>query len=231
MHTRTSAPAEQQRADLAEQLTPWRQLRTYRFAPFSHPLWEQAIAFTAVFPRAAVAKGVQRRGRALPKHCAARSASPEWPPRLHLGTGWQSPPLLPGPCLGSRPRARCTVPLAPTCGSAPRSPSNPSPPWSRPVWRGPDAPAHPPSRIFLATEPMACRKGLAGLAAVYRLELRAQPLSGAILVCRHRAATREHGDAGEKRRPPVEWPASGTDHATPQEPSQARHTSARPGQR
>ena len=61
MHKMTSAQAEQRLADLAEQFAQWRQQRTYRFAPFPCPLWEQAIALTAVLPLAAVAKGLQLR--------------------------------------------------------------------------------------------------------------------------------------------------------------------------
>jgi predicted XRE-type DNA-binding protein len=40
----------------------------------------------------------------------------------------------------------------------------------------------------------------------------------------------EHGDAGDNRRTPVEWPASSTHYATPEEPSHTRHTPARPVQ-
>jgi hypothetical protein len=76
MHTMTSAQAEQQLADLAEQFAQWRQQRTYRFAPFPRPLWEQAIALTAVLPLAAVAKRLGLRGRDLQKRCAARPAGP-----------------------------------------------------------------------------------------------------------------------------------------------------------
>jgi hypothetical protein len=51
MHTMTAAQAERQLTDLAEQFAQWRQQRTYRFAPFPRPLWEHAIALTAVLPR------------------------------------------------------------------------------------------------------------------------------------------------------------------------------------
>ena len=37
----------------------------------------------------------------------------------------------------------------------------------------------------------------------------------------------EHGDAGDNRRTPVEWPVSFTHHSTPEEPSHARQTPAR----
>jgi len=82
MHTMTAAQAEHQLTDLAEQFAQWRQQRTYRFAPFPHPLWEQAIALTAVLPLATVAKCLQLRGRDLQKRCAARDHSPgaESPP-------------------------------------------------------------------------------------------------------------------------------------------------------
>lgn len=45
------------------------------------------------------------------------------------------------------------------------------------------------SRLLLATEPVDFRKGINGLAAVYRKVLGEQPLSGAIFVFRNRAAT------------------------------------------
>ena len=62
MHTMTSAQAEQQLADLAEQFAQWRQQRTYRFAPFPRPLWAHAHALTAVLPLADVAKRLRLRG-------------------------------------------------------------------------------------------------------------------------------------------------------------------------
>jgi len=76
MHNMTSAQAEQHLADLAEQFAQWRQQRTYRFAPFPRPLWEQAIALTALLPLAVVAKRLQLRGRDLHKHCAAQYEGP-----------------------------------------------------------------------------------------------------------------------------------------------------------
>src|SRR5262249_4161555 len=72
MHTMTAAQAEQQLTDLAERFAQWRQQRTYRFAPFPRPLWEQAIALTAFLPLVAVAKRLQLRGRDLQKRCAAQ---------------------------------------------------------------------------------------------------------------------------------------------------------------
>ena len=76
MYSMTSAQAEQQLTDLADQFAQWRQQRTYRFAPIPLPLWEQAIALTAVLPLAAVTKRLGVRGRDLHKRCAA---SPEGP--------------------------------------------------------------------------------------------------------------------------------------------------------
>ena len=82
MDSMTSAQAEQQLTDLAELLAQWRQQRTYRFAPIPRPLWEQAIALTAVLPLGYVAKRLQLRGRDLHKRCAARDQSPEAEPTL-----------------------------------------------------------------------------------------------------------------------------------------------------
>lgn len=47
----------------------------------------------------------------------------------------------------------------------------------------------PQSRIFLATEPVDFRKGIDGLAAVCRLVLGDNPLSGALYVFRNRTGT------------------------------------------
>ncbi len=47
----------------------------------------------------------------------------------------------------------------------------------------------PQSRIFLATEPVDCRKGIDGLAAVCRQVLGDNPLEGAVYVFRNRSAT------------------------------------------
>src|SRR5262245_55130195 len=85
MHSITSAQAEQQLTDLAEQFALWRQQRTYRFAPIPRPLWEQAVALTTVLPLATVAKCLQLRGRDLQKRCAAR---PE-----NLGAATTPPPM------------------------------------------------------------------------------------------------------------------------------------------
>jgi transposase len=47
----------------------------------------------------------------------------------------------------------------------------------------------PQSRIFLALEPVDCRKGIDGLAAVCRQALGDNPLGGAVYVFRNRAGT------------------------------------------
>jgi transposase len=47
----------------------------------------------------------------------------------------------------------------------------------------------PQSRIFVATEPVDFRKGIAGLAAVCRRVLGHNPLSGALYIFRNRAGT------------------------------------------
>jgi transposase len=47
----------------------------------------------------------------------------------------------------------------------------------------------PHSRIFLALQPVDCRKGLDGLAAVCRQALGETPLAGAVFVFRNRAGT------------------------------------------
>jgi transposase len=47
----------------------------------------------------------------------------------------------------------------------------------------------PQSRIFVATQPVDCRKGINGLAAGCRQVLHAHPLRGAVVVFRHRSAT------------------------------------------
>src|SRR5215510_10236221 len=76
MQIETPVHAEHQLDQLAEQFAHWRQQRTYRFAPIPLPLWEQAIALTAVLPLAAVAKRLGVRGRDLHKRCAARPEGP-----------------------------------------------------------------------------------------------------------------------------------------------------------
>jgi hypothetical protein len=80
MSSMTSAQAEHQLTTLADQFAQWRQQRTYRFAPIPLPLWEQAIALTAVLPLTAVAKRLRLRGRDLHKRCVARHEGPKAEP-------------------------------------------------------------------------------------------------------------------------------------------------------
>jgi transposase len=47
----------------------------------------------------------------------------------------------------------------------------------------------PQSRIFLALEPIDCRRGIDGLAAVCRQALGENPLGGAVYVFRNRTGT------------------------------------------
>ena len=49
MHLMSSAHAEQQLAQLANQFAHWRQSRTTRFEHIPAPLWEQAIALSQVY--------------------------------------------------------------------------------------------------------------------------------------------------------------------------------------
>jgi hypothetical protein len=76
MSSMTSAQAEHQLTALADQFAQWRQQRTYRFAPIPLPLWEQAIALTAVLPLSSVAKRLRLRGSDLKKRCVARHEGP-----------------------------------------------------------------------------------------------------------------------------------------------------------
>jgi hypothetical protein len=54
--------AEQALAPLAQELDHWRHLRPSRAAPIPQPLWEQAMALTALVPRGQVAKRLRRSG-------------------------------------------------------------------------------------------------------------------------------------------------------------------------
>lgn len=100
MHSMTSAQAEQRLTDLADQFAHWRQQRTYRFAPIPLPLWEQAIALTAVLPLGYVAKSLRLRGSDLHKRCAARDHSPGTEPtppamgfvEVPAASAWPQPP-------------------------------------------------------------------------------------------------------------------------------------------
>jgi hypothetical protein len=67
--------AEQALAQLAQEFDHWRHIRTSRAAPIPQPLWEQAIALTALLPRGQVAKRLRLSGGELKTRCAAQPAS------------------------------------------------------------------------------------------------------------------------------------------------------------
>jgi hypothetical protein len=66
--------AEQALAQLAQAFDHWRHSRPHRAAPIPPPLWEQAIALTALVPRGQVAKRLRLSGGELKKRCAAQPA-------------------------------------------------------------------------------------------------------------------------------------------------------------
>jgi hypothetical protein len=76
MTTLTNAHAEHELSQLAARFEHWRQQRTSRTACIPAPLWEHAIALTAVLPLAYVAKRLRLRSNDLKKRCAARHEGP-----------------------------------------------------------------------------------------------------------------------------------------------------------
>jgi hypothetical protein len=98
MNTVAPVHAEHALAQLAQAFDHWRQSRPNRAAPIPQPLWEQAIALTALLPRGQVAKRLRLSGGELKKRCAAQHAprsalaspvaldfvelpaTPSWPP-------------------------------------------------------------------------------------------------------------------------------------------------------
>jgi hypothetical protein len=76
MQTTATARAEHELAYLAQQFEHWRQHRSSSFGPFPKPLWEQAIALTALLPLAQVAKHIRVRGSDLKKRCAVQQGAP-----------------------------------------------------------------------------------------------------------------------------------------------------------
>ena len=99
MHSMTSAQAEQQLTDLAEQFAHWRQQRTSSFGPFPQTLWEQAVALTALLPLAQVAKQLRVRGTDLKKRCMAQQVAPsaDGPPATLHFVELPAPPAWPRP--------------------------------------------------------------------------------------------------------------------------------------
>jgi hypothetical protein len=51
MNTVAPTHAEQALAQLAQEFDHWRQIRPSRAPPLPQPLWEQAVALTALVPR------------------------------------------------------------------------------------------------------------------------------------------------------------------------------------
>jgi hypothetical protein len=107
MKTAIPAHAEHALAQLAQEFDHWRQHRPSRAAPIPQPLWEQAVALTALLPRSQVAKRLRLSGRELKKHCAAQPAPPTA----------ATPPLavdfvaFPAPLSWPPPTPRATVEL------------------------------------------------------------------------------------------------------------------------
>ena len=55
--------AEHELANLAQRFAHWRAHRISPAEPIPEPLWDQAVALTAVLPRSRVAKRLRRWGR------------------------------------------------------------------------------------------------------------------------------------------------------------------------
>ena len=64
--------AEHELADLAQRFAHWREHRISTADPIPEPLWDQAVALTAVLPRSRVAKRLRLSGRMMKQRCAAR---------------------------------------------------------------------------------------------------------------------------------------------------------------
>ena len=95
MTTLTDAHAEHALTQLAARLEHWRQHRPSRTACIPAPLWEHAIALTAVLPLAYVAKRLRLRGNDLKKRCTARHKEPGAEPALSSTFGFVEVPTAP----------------------------------------------------------------------------------------------------------------------------------------
>ena len=155
MHLMSSAHAEQQLAQLANQFAHWRQSRTTRFEHIPAPLWEQAIELSQVLPLAQVAKRLRLRGSDLKKRCGAPPAPGVGAtPSTALGfVEVPSPP--PGRWAPQRLRLISSGPMALACVSTVASPKSRSRLWCGPFWRRLYAPADPP-------KPYLCRHRTSG---------------------------------------------------------------------
>jgi hypothetical protein len=107
MNTVIPAHTEHALAQLAQAFDHWRQHRPSRAAPLPQPLWEQAVALTALIPRSQVAKRLRLSGGELKKRCAAPPAPPtaDAPPRAVDFVEF------PAPLSWPRPTPRATVEL------------------------------------------------------------------------------------------------------------------------
>lgn len=125
MNMETLSPAEQALTHLAQQFADWRQRRTTRTERIPAPLWEQAVALTAVLPMTHVAKHLRLRGSDLKKRCAALStpATPAAPVAARGFVEVTPPPAWPLPTSatevdlqradGARLRIHCCEPQFP----------------------------------------------------------------------------------------------------------------------
>lgn len=76
MKMETAAHAEHALTQLVQQFDHWRQHRTTRAARIPQPLWEHAVALTAVLPLSRVAKCLRVSWRDLHQHCVAQHVTP-----------------------------------------------------------------------------------------------------------------------------------------------------------
>jgi hypothetical protein len=60
---------------LAQRFAPWREQRLRTAEPIPEPLWDQAVALTAVFPRSRVAKRLRLSGRTMKQRGAAQQGT------------------------------------------------------------------------------------------------------------------------------------------------------------
>jgi hypothetical protein len=107
MHTVIPAHAEHALAQVAQAFDHWRQHRTSRAAPIPQPLWEHAVALTALLPRSQVAKRLGLSGGELKKHCMAQPG----PRAAAAPAGAVDFVELPAPPSWSPPTLRATVEL------------------------------------------------------------------------------------------------------------------------
>lgn len=67
--------AEHELADLAQRFAHWRAHRLSTAEPIPEPLWDQAVALTAVLPRSRVAKRLRLSGRTMKQRCTAEQGT------------------------------------------------------------------------------------------------------------------------------------------------------------